>query len=75
MPQPRIFSTCDLLIIDDLGTELYQFLYDLAVIFMLSTNAFCGRNPRSSPQTSGLNQLADIYSERVLSRIIQQLHI
>lgn len=64
----RNIFDCDLLIIDDLGTEFAN-SFTTSQLF-LCINERILRNKSTIISTNlGLNQIADIYSERVLSRI------
>ncbi|MGN0141365.1 MAG: ATP-binding protein [Roseburia sp.] len=64
----RNIFDCDLLIIDDLGTE-FSNSFTTSQLF-LCVNERILRNKSTIISTNlGLNQIADLYSERVLSRI------
>ena len=64
----RYIFVCDLLIIDDLGTE-FSNSFTTSQLF-LCLNERILRNKSTIISTNlGLNQIADLYSERVLSRI------
>ncbi len=63
----NIFS-CDLLIIDDLGTELSN-SFTSSQLFLCINERILRRKSTMISTNLGMNQLADIYSERVLSRI------
>lgn len=64
----RNIFDCDLLIIDDLGTE-FSNSFTTSQLF-LCLNERILRNKSTIISTNlGLNQIADLYSERVLSRI------
>lgn len=60
--------TCDLLIIDDLGTELSN-SFTTSQLFLCLNERILRRKSTIISTNLGMNQLADIYSERVLSRI------
>lgn len=60
---------CDLLIIDDLGTELTN-SFTTSQLFLCLNERILRRKSTIISTNLGVNQLADIYSERVLSRII-----
>lgn len=70
MPDIRqnIFD-CDLLIIDDLGTELSNTFTSSQLFLCLNERILRGKSTVISTNLD-LNQLLDIYSDRVLSRII-----
>lgn len=59
---------CDLLIIDDLGTELTN-SFTTSQLFLCLNERILRRKSTIISTNLGMNQLADIYSERVLSRI------
>lgn len=59
---------CDLLIIDDLGTELSN-SFTTSQLFLCLNERILRRKSTIISTNLGMNQLADIYSERVLSRI------
>lgn len=63
----NIFN-CDLLIIDDLGTELTN-SFTTSQLFLCLNERILRRKSTIISTNLGMNQLADIYSERVLSRI------
>lgn len=60
--------TCDLLIIDDLGTELPN-SFTTSQLFLCINERILRKKSTIISTNLGMNQLADIYSERVLSRI------
>lgn len=60
--------TCDLLIIDDLGTELTN-SFTTSQLFLCLNERILRRKSTIISTNLGLNQVADLYSERVLSRI------
>ena len=64
----RNIFDCDLLIIDDLGTELTN-SFTTSQLFLCLNERILRRKPTIISTNLGMNQLADIYSERVLSRI------
>ena len=59
---------CDLLIIDDLGTELSN-SFTSSQLFLCLNERILRRKSTIISTNLRMNQLADIYSERVLSRI------
>ena len=59
---------CDLLIIDDLGTELSN-SFTTSQLFLCINERILRQKSTIISTNLGMNQLADIYSERVLSRI------
>lgn len=59
---------CDLLIIDDLGTELTN-SFTTSQLFLCLNERILRKKSTIISTNLGMNQLADIYSERVLSRI------
>ena len=59
---------CDLLIIDDLGTELSN-SFTSSQLFLCLNERILRRKSTIISTNLKMNQLADIYSERVLSRI------
>ena len=72
-PQPDAARTedvfaCDLLIIDDLGTELSN-SFTTSQLFLCINERILRQKSTIISTNLGMNQLADIYSERVLSRI------
>lgn len=64
----RNIFDCDLLIIDDLGTELTN-SFTASQLFLCINERILRRKSTIISTNLGVNQLADIYSERVLSRI------
>ena len=60
--------TCDLLIIDDLGTELSN-SFTTSQLFLCLNERILRKKSTIISTNLGMNQIADIYSERVLSRI------
>lgn len=64
----RNIFDCDLLIIDDLGTELTN-SFTTSQLFLCLNERILRRKSTIISTNLGMNQLADIYSERVLSRI------
>lgn len=60
--------TCDLLIIDDLGTELYN-SFTTSQLFLCLNERILRKKSTIISTNLEMKQLADIYSERVLSRI------
>lgn len=64
----NIFN-CDLLIIDDLGTELSN-SFTISQLFLCVNERILRKKSTIISTNLGMNQLADIYSERVLSRIL-----
>lgn len=63
----NIFN-CDLLIIDDLGTELSN-SFTISQLFLCLNERILRKKSTIISTNLGLNQMADLYSERVLSRI------
>lgn len=59
---------CDLLIIDDLGTELTN-SFTTSQLFLCLNERILRRKSTIISTNLGMNQLAELYSERVLSRI------
>lgn len=59
---------CDLLIIDDLGTELSN-AFTVSQLFLCLNERILRKKSTIISTNLGLNQLADIYSERTFSRI------
>lgn len=59
---------CDLLIIDDLGTELTN-SFTTSQLFLCLNERLLRKKSTIISTNLGMNKLADIYSERVLSRI------
>ena len=59
---------CDLLIIDDLGTELAN-AFSTSQLFLCLNERILRRKSTVISTNLGMNQLAELYSERVLSRI------
>lgn len=59
---------CDLLIIDDLGTELSN-SFTTSQLFLCINERILREKSTIISTNLGMNQLADLYSERVLSRI------
>lgn len=64
----RNIFDCDLLIIDDLGTELTN-SFTTSQLFLCLNERILRKKPTIISTNLGMNELADIYSERVLSRI------
>ena len=64
----RNIFDCDLLIIDDLGTELTN-SFTTSQLFLCLNERILRRKSTIISTNLGMNQLADLYSERVLSRI------
>mgnify|MGYP005926341591 CR=1 FL=1 len=62
------FGKVDLLIIDDLGTELSN-SFTTSQLFLCINERILRQKSTIISTNLGMNQLADIYSERVLSRI------
>ena len=69
----RIFD-CDLLIIDDLGSELYNTMTNSNLFYILNNRLTNGRMTIISTNLK-LNAMRDIYSERVTSRIQSEFDI
>ncbi len=59
---------CDLLIIDDLGTELVN-SFTSSQLFLCLNERLLNRKPTIISTNLSLNDLSDIYSERIFSRI------
>ena len=60
---------CDLLIIDDLGTELSN-SFTTSQLFLCLNERILRQKSTIISTNLNMNQVADIYSERVLSRIM-----
>lgn len=60
--------TCDLLIIDDLGTELAN-SFTTSQLFLCLNERLLRKKSTIISTNLGMPQMADIYSERILSRI------
>lgn len=60
---------CDLLIIDDLGTELAN-SFTTSQLFLCLNERILRKKSTIISTNLGMNELADIYSERVFSRIL-----
>ncbi len=60
---------CDLLIIDDLGTELSN-TFTTSQLFLCLNERILRKKSSIISTNLGVSQLADLYSERVLSRIV-----
>lgn len=67
LPYQNIFD-CDLLIIDDLGTELSN-SFTVSQLFLCLNERILRKKSTIISTNLGLNQLAEIYSERTFSRI------
>jgi DNA replication protein len=65
---------CDLLIIDDLGTELTN-SFTISELFFCINERLIRRNSTIISTNLSLGSLRDIYSERVVSRIISEYDI
>ncbi len=65
---------CDLLIIDDLGTELAN-SFTTSQLFLCLNERILRRKSTLISTNLNMNQIADIYSERVLSRIMSSYTI
>lgn len=63
-------GTCDLLIIDDLGTELTNAFVGTALFRILSQRLGAGRSTLISTNLS-LGEISGIYSERISSRLME----
>ena len=68
LQQHSAIFDCDLLIIDDLGTELSN-SFTTSQLFLCINERILRQKSTIISTNLGMNQLADIYSERVLSRI------
>lgn len=66
-PYQNIFD-CDLLIIDDLGTEMSN-SFTTSQLFLCLNERILRRKSTIISTNLGLNQLADTYSERTFSRV------
>lgn len=66
-PYQNIFD-CDLLIIDDLGTEMSN-SFTVSQLFLCLNERILRKKSTIISTNLGLNQLAEIYSERTFSRI------
>ncbi|MCI8327480.1 MAG: ATP-binding protein [Lachnospiraceae bacterium] len=66
-PYQNIFD-CDLLIIDDLGTEMSN-SFTVSQLFLCLNERILRKRSTIISTNLGLNQLADLYSERTFSRI------
>ncbi len=64
----RNIFTCDLLIIDDLGTELAN-SFTTSQLFLCLNERILRKKSTVISTNLGMTQFADIYSERILSRI------
>ena len=69
-PDPDYIRGCDLLIIDDLGTELTNAFTASALFRLLNERISTGRAVIISTNL-GLAELTNIYSERISSRILE----
>ena len=69
-PDPDYIRGCDLLIIDDLGTELTNAFTVSALFRLLNERISTGRAVIISTNL-GLAELTNIYSERISSRILE----
>ncbi len=67
-------SECDLLIIDDLGTELKNSLENVELFYCISDRKLRGKSTVISTNLS-VNELRNAYSERIVSRIINDYRI
>lgn len=65
---------CSLLIIDDLGTELTNSFTNSELFYCINTRQQQGRSTIISTNLT-MNELRDIYSERVFSRIISSYRV
>lgn len=70
----RNIFDCDLLIIDDLGTELSN-SFTTSQLFLCINERILRQKSTIISTNLGMNQLADIYSEQRFIQNIQQLHI
>ena len=64
----RNLFSCDLLIIDDLGTELTN-TFTASQLFLCINERILRRKSTIISTNLGMDRLAELYSERVLSRI------
>ncbi|QNM04340.1 ATP-binding protein [Qiania dongpingensis] len=65
---------CSLLIIDDLGTELTNSFTNSELFYCINTRQLRGRATIISTNLT-MNELRDIYSERIFSRIISSYRV
>ena len=65
---------CDLLIIDDLGTELKNSLENVELFYCINDRKLRGKSTVISTNLS-VNELRNAYSERIVSRIINDYRI
>lgn len=68
------FIDCDLLIIDDLGTESYN-SYTISKLFYVINERILRRKSVIISTNFSMSQLEDVYSERIFSRIISSYTI
>lgn len=66
--------SCDLLIIDDLGTELLNAYTNSRLFYIINERLLSGRSTVISTNLD-LNELRDRYSERIASRIISSYNL
>ena len=65
---------CSLLIIDDLGTELNNSFTNSELFYCINTRQQRGKSTVISTNLT-MNELRDIYSERIFSRIISSYRV
>ena len=70
MPDDQYLSGCDLLIIDDLGTELTNSFVGTALFQLLNTRILRGRGIVISTNLSP-SEIGKVYSDRTSSRIME----
>ena len=71
---PGALSECDLLIIDDLGTELTNSFVQSQLFLLINGSLSMGKSMIISTNLA-LSDLASLYSERIFSRISSQFHL
>lgn len=71
---PMDLYGCDLLIIDDLGTE-YSRNINPAILFSLINERHLNRKPTIISTNLSLEDFRNLYSDRIFSRISNQYHI
>ena len=68
-PSEKYYSECDLLIIDDLGTE-YSTSFSSAVIYSVINSRIMRRRPTIISTNLSMRELEKYYNQRMVSRII-----
>ena len=71
---PGALSECDLLIIDDLGTELTNGFVQSQLFLLINSSLSSGKSMIISTNLA-LSDLASLYSERIFSRISSQYRL